>query len=1473
MTTGTRFTQLTSAQRQKRAMFLLVVSLVILVLLGWAVVVSAGYASKPPPRHEPTAPEAGLSALSDVSEPWSGSQFRVEPDLLREVLDGAPNERHRYIIEMAQQADLEHLPPSPSRLTRKVQVVRHLKATAQRTQAQLFTFLQEQQARGQVDEARSFWIFNGLAVTSDKETLIAVAARPDVRVVRADRRRLWVEPISLETESGEPDSPLMEWNIARIEADLAWNALGIDGTGTTVAIVDTGVDWQHPALQTQYRGYKQDGLTVHEGHWFCATSEGYTYPGDGHGHGTHVTGTAIGGQDDDGWAIGVAPGARWIAVKALDDFGYAYDSWIHAAFQWILAPADDPSLAPDVANSSWGYRDDEYEAFRPDVQALRAAGIIPVFSAGNQGPIESSMDSPASYPEALSVGATDDQDQVASFSSRGPSPWDEVKPEIAAPGTQIRSSLPGGRYGYGSGTSMASPHIAGVAALVHQANPALSVDDVESILTSTAKPLGAEIPNNQTGWGRIDAYRAVAVALDAGEVVGQVTRQPDQQPLSTAQVTAYDHLGASVALAPVDQAGRYHLALPEGRYDIEASAFGYEASTAVNILVQASTSVTLDMELTPAPAGVLWGIIENAETGGPVSAEVSIEDTPARTSSDPQTGQYSIALPAGSYTVKATQNGFRAATQNGIEIAVDQATRVDLTLTPAPTLLLVDSGRWYYGSQATYFEAALDDRDYVYDLWEIRDLTTDRPELADLEPFDVIVWSSPLDSLAMIHAGDVISDYMGIGGNVFLSGQDIGFWDNGLSGILYHPYYRQFLKAEVLADDAGREDLIGVSGEILNGLTLALNETDSAGNQTAPDLIDVLDPLDASQIGVYENVGGAALRASGCQSYNAIYFAAGLEGLGDGEARAEVMERALTWLVAPHPSIEATLTPPRQDTVWLEGSHITYTVELQNRGESADRFNLELSEAVWPVSAWDGSFTQELTQSLSLGACQTQTVGIQVTVPPGTEWNVTDVVTLTARSRADPGVIAEAVFSTKTPAPILLVDDHRWYDTSDRYRAALAARELPYDVWRNAQVLSPELNSPSLERLERYPVVIWFTAYDWSETLTTEDEAKLSAYLHGGGRLLLSSQDYLFTSGFTDFARDYLGVLKYTEDLTVTQTVGTVGHPVGNGLATMDLLYPFRNFSDALRPSPAADMAFWGQHGQPVALTLDNAPWKTTFYAFAMEAFSPDDMVEVLGDTVEWLSPLGDSTLAVSRPVAAPGSELTYTLSIRNTSPRPLSEAVLSNPVPPFTSFVQGSLEGPATYEPGTQSVTWTGSLEPGQSITVVYRLQIDRPLPDGTLIENVAHLSDETGLSLERVATSRVDSPYLGGSAKVVSTGISPPGRELTYTLSLQNNGLQPAEASLIDPIPANTSHVPGSGWASSGLLTSTEEILVWSGTLGAGEAVTVAFPVTIDPTIEGFYVHNRASLTDGWGATIPLEAHTLVEVRLFLPLILKGF
>ena len=310
-----------------------------------------------------------------------------------------------------------------------------------------------------------------------------------------------------------------------MHAPDVWGEYGVRGAGVVVGVMDSGADGDHPALAGSWRGRDGDVATS----WFAATGEPYPTPDDGNGHGTHVTGSIVGAPP--GEVIGVAPGAQWIAAKIFRDSGSTTDSIIHSAFEWMLAPGGEPAAAPDVVNNSWGSTDTYRTEFLTDVEAWRAAGIVPVFAAGNSGPGAETIGSPASFPESIAVGNVDINDVINPTSSRGPVTWDGdryLKPQISAPGTDVYSAWPeqlGGGYETLSGTSMASPHVTGVTALLLAADPSLTIDEIEDLLRGTARTAQhmGTLPNDNYGEGIVDAFAAVTRAAHAGQVTGTVS--------------------------------------------------------------------------------------------------------------------------------------------------------------------------------------------------------------------------------------------------------------------------------------------------------------------------------------------------------------------------------------------------------------------------------------------------------------------------------------------------------------------------------------------------------------------------------------------------------------------------------------------------------------------------------------------------------------------------------------------------------------------------------------------------------------------------------------------------------------------------------------------------------------------------------------------------------------------------------------
>lgn len=337
-----------------------------------------------------------------------------------------------------------------------------------------------------------------------------------------------------------PDGPTPEWGVAKIGAPDAW-AQGIDGTGVTIGIVDTGLDAQHPAIKPHYRGTNADGSTSNDYNWFDPFEQRAT-PYDDGDHGTHVAGTSAGGTDSR--AIGVAPGAKLIAAKAINGRGYNTTAATLKALQFMLAPtktdgtAADPTKGADVINNSWGNADQADETFMETFEALKAAGIELVNAAGNDGPKEGTVSPPGSYPGYLSVAATTTRDTVAGFSSRGPSKFvtsEEMTPNVAAPGASVVSSVPGGRYQSMSGTSMASPHVAGAVALLLQAAPQATHQQLVDALTKRAVDIDKPGPDNAAGFGRIDVPAAIEHVRAA---VAAVQPEAPVEPVDPAEPAA-----------------------------------------------------------------------------------------------------------------------------------------------------------------------------------------------------------------------------------------------------------------------------------------------------------------------------------------------------------------------------------------------------------------------------------------------------------------------------------------------------------------------------------------------------------------------------------------------------------------------------------------------------------------------------------------------------------------------------------------------------------------------------------------------------------------------------------------------------------------------------------------------------------------------------------------------------------------------
>ncbi len=463
-----------------------------------------------------------------------------------------------FLIVMTEQADLSGAAAITNLTERRAFVQERLIETANRTQGPVRQALE---AAGL--PYRPFYLINMIRVEGHHRQMEQFAHLPGVARVMLNPN---VRPYPLAAEVGYGDTPQegrgVEWNLSQVQVDQAW-ALGYTGQGVVVAGQDTGYDWQHPALRRAYRGVDAAGHVNHNYNWHDAW-DNTAVPFDDGQHGTHTMGTIL-GDDGQGNQIGMAPGARWIGCRNMRR-GLGNPASYTDCMQFFLAPyplggdpfsQGDVTQSPQVVNNSWGCPDIEGcddAILQPALDALHTAGIMMVVSAGNDGPAcATAVEPPARYASAFSVGATEADGAITGFSSRGPvlegqSPL--LKPDIAAPGADIRSSIPGGRYGTAAGTSMAGPHVAGLVALIWSANPALTgqLDATEEIIRQSARPMPVSaacplnpnpasslqrlvelegagsglicacggmsgVPNNVYGWGEIDALQAVKLAL------------------------------------------------------------------------------------------------------------------------------------------------------------------------------------------------------------------------------------------------------------------------------------------------------------------------------------------------------------------------------------------------------------------------------------------------------------------------------------------------------------------------------------------------------------------------------------------------------------------------------------------------------------------------------------------------------------------------------------------------------------------------------------------------------------------------------------------------------------------------------------------------------------------------------------------------------------------------------------------------
>jgi len=367
-------------------------------------------------------------------------------------------------------------------------------------------------------ECRGFWASNTVYCADATPEFIRETMRQGlVRKINGNREYSIIDstenggvPENVFHKSAVEDGSMVEPEYG-LELTQSWEAqqAGNDGTGAVICTVDTGVRWTHEALIGSYRGGTED----HDWNWVGPGSSGNPpEPQDGNGHGTHCTGTIVGQPVSVG--IGVAPGAQWIAAAGCNPFGSCPTLDLMESLEFCGCPTrtdgtlPDCTQAPDVCSNSWGGGQGT-STFWDVLAVLREEEVATFFASGNSGSSCGSSNSPSDSELVIAVGASDSNNVIAGFSSRGPGvgiPGTlEEQPFITAPGVSTVSSFNGAdnQYASLSGTSMACPHAAGWAAQMIAQDPTITVDELKAVMAdtgfqgmSTTPPPCGGIPND-----------------------------------------------------------------------------------------------------------------------------------------------------------------------------------------------------------------------------------------------------------------------------------------------------------------------------------------------------------------------------------------------------------------------------------------------------------------------------------------------------------------------------------------------------------------------------------------------------------------------------------------------------------------------------------------------------------------------------------------------------------------------------------------------------------------------------------------------------------------------------------------------------------------------------------------------------------------------------------------------------------------
>ncbi|MCX4827888.1 S8 family serine peptidase [Streptomyces sp. NBC_01016] len=611
-----------------------------------------------------------LPAVADTTAPAHSD--KVDSALEKAVAKG---DDATFFVVLKDQADLSGAKKQRTHAAKAKAAYKELRAHAKESQRSLNSFLDKEKV-GHTD----YWIANAVQVTGDQDLVAQLAKRDDVKQIvkrhsfklddmETSDKKVTKTRTASGTEASADSEETPEWGISDIKADQVWDEYKDRGEGIVVASVDSGVQYDHPDLVKQYRGNNGDGSFTNDYNFYdpSGTCPSDGTPCDNAGHGTHTMGTMVGAN-----GIGAAPNAKWIAAKGCAS-DTCYDDDLLAAGQWILAPTDHngqnprPDLAPNIVNNSWGDPYGTAPFYQDILDAWDSAGIFAAFAAGNEGngTTCSTTHPPGSQESSYGVGAYDSAGKIADFSSFGPSPLDgSAKPNITAPGVNIRSTWPGSAYNTIQGTSMATPHVAGSVALLWAAVPSLvgKIDETRALLNEGARDVddthcgGTAGMNNVWGEGKLDALATIDKAPHTAAIVtGKATDKATGAALQGIVVKVTGTTGTRTTTTDAD--GGYRITLVPGTYDFTLSGYGHAETKVSGVELTTGQALTQDVAMAPVATHKVTGTVLDVSGKALPGATVEVIGSPVPSVTTDAKGTYTlpkVAEGAFTLTVKPT---------------------------------------------------------------------------------------------------------------------------------------------------------------------------------------------------------------------------------------------------------------------------------------------------------------------------------------------------------------------------------------------------------------------------------------------------------------------------------------------------------------------------------------------------------------------------------------------------------------------------------------------------------------------------------------------------------------------------------------------------------------------------------------------------------------------------------------------------